>query len=302
MRVFQKIESYSGAQPVVLSIGNFDGLHRGHQYLLQKNLDLATKKGAKSVVLSFKPHPMQVLKKEAFSSLSTPMEQEELLEKIGVDEWIIEPFTPQMREESADSFMARLMKYVPLCGIVVGPDFHFGKNRQGDVNFLKAVGLRENFEVLIPEPYFDRGQRVSSSQIRSLLQQGDLDIATEFLGRPFSIQGKVISGFHRGAKLGFPTANISSALAKNLRRGSYITEVLALGGRWKAATNVGLHPTFGEEEELKIESHLLDFNQNLYGEDIKIEFLRFLRSEKKFESIEDLIAQIEKDIRAVRDY
>ncbi|MEY4615925.1 MAG: putative riboflavin kinase/FMN adenylyltransferase [Pseudomonadota bacterium] len=302
MRIFQRIESYLNEGPVVLSIGNFDGLHRGHQYLLQKNLDLATKKVARSVVLSFSPHPMQLLKPDSFISLGTVSDQEMLLEQMGIDHWIIEPFSQATKDETADAFFARILKYIPVCGIVVGPDFQFGKNRQGDVNFLKALGVSKGIEVLIPDAYLYHGQRVSSTQIRQLLQQGNVEMASDLLGRPFSVHGRVVSGFRRGHQIGFPTANITSSSARNLRRGVYVTVVSAFGKKWKAATNVGLHPTFGEEVELKIESHLLDFNQNLYGEEIQIEFHRFLRPENKFGGVDELVSQIQKDIKEVREH
>lgn len=301
MRIFSTIETYVGAEPVVLSIGNFDGLHRGHQYLLQKNLELASKKGARSVVLSFSPHSKQIFHPTTFCALSDYSDQERGFEQLGVDDWIIEPFTEQMRLEPPEVFLNRLLGHVPVCAIVVGPDFHFGKNRIGNVNLLGVVGASRGFEVLLPEPYFFGGQRVSSTQVRLMLSQGDVEAAADLLGRPYSIKGKVISGFHRGHQLGFPTANIVSSLARNLHRGVYKTLVYRAGRRWDGVTNVGFHPTFGEEPELKIETHILDFYENIYGEEIRIDFVRFLRGEMKFPSAEALVDQIKKDIQNARE-
>ncbi len=300
MRIFTKIETYLGTGPVILSIGNFDGLHRGHQYLLQKNMDLATQMGARSVVLSFSPHPMQVFKPESFYPLSNPLDQERALEQLGIDDWVIEPFSEHLRGEDPIAFLKRVVHYIPLKAIVVGPDFQFGKNRRGDGSLLKEFGSKNGFEVIFPEAYLYQGHRVSSSHIRRLLKQGDVESAADFLGHPFSVRGRVISGFHRGQKIGFPTANITSASASNLHRGVYSTFVYIKGVKWKGATNVGLHPTFGEDTEVKVETHLLDFNENLYGEEVRVEFIKFIRPEIKFPDVEALKAQIEKDVKVVR--
>lgn len=301
MRIFTKIETYSGTDAVVLSIGNFDGLHRGHQYLLQKNMDLATEKGARSAVLSFSPHPMQIFKPETFCPLSNPQDQELGFDQLGIDDWIIEPFSEKVRDEDPKDFLSRVIASVPLKAVIVGPDFKFGKNRQGDVNLLRDFGAKHGFDVVLPEPYIYQGHRVSSSLIRKLLNHGDVEAASDFLGRPFSIRGKVVSGFHRGQKIGFPTANVLNVSAKNLHRGVYSTFVYVKGTKWKGATNVGLHPTFGEDSDVKVETHLLDFNENLYGEEIRVEFLKFIRPEVKFMDIESLKSQIEKDIKIVRE-
>lgn len=301
MRIFNKISAYEKMAKVVLSIGNFDGLHRGHQYLLQKNLDLAAKTGARPAVLSFHPHPMQVFKPESFCALSSADDQELMLEQLGIEDWVIEPFSPAVQKEKAEDFLSRLFEAIPICGIVVGPDFRFGSDRRGDVDLLRSFGAKQGIEIVIPEPYVYQGQRVSSTLIRKLLQQGEVEAANDLLGRSYSIRGKVIAGFHRGHLIGFPTANISSPAAKNLRRGVYRSYVSVFGKKWLAATNVGLHPTFGEEAEIKIEAHLLDFSENLYGEDIRIEFTHFVRPEMKFAGAEFLKEQIAKDIQIVRE-
>lgn len=302
MKIFNEICNYQRTQPVVLSIGNFDGLHLGHQYVLQRNIDLATQLKAKSTVLSFYPHPLQVLKPdEVRYPLSGSTEQELGLENIGLDEWIREPFTQKMKEESPQSFVERLFRSVPLAAIVVGPDFRFGKNREGDVQRLSSLAQALGFQVVLPETYLYQGQRVSSSLIRQCLQKGEVKQANAFLGRPFSIHGKVISGFRRGRGLGFPTANIKALPAHNLRRGVYSTMTQVQGSRWKSATNIGLHPTFDEANELQVETHLLDFSENIYGADIKIEFVQFLRPEMKFKDLDTLKTQIAKDIQIVRE-
>jgi len=302
MKIYNEIKNYTGTQPVVLSIGNFDGLHLGHQYLLQKNIDLALKLGARSALLSFNPHPLRVLKPDLLRyPLSLPDEQEIELENIGIEDWIREPFTQKMREEPPQNFIERLARSIPLKAVVVGPDFCFGKNREGDVNMLQALASQLNFQLLIPESYLYQGQRVSSSLIRKALLNGEVEQAKTFLGKPYTISGEVITGFRRGRTIGFPTANIKTLGAHNLRRGVYSTIAYVGSKRWKAATNIGLHPTFEESKELQVEVHILDFSENIYGEKLKVEFVRFLRPEIKFTDIGSLKSQISKDVQVVRE-
>lgn len=301
MRIFTKIETYLGNEPVVISIGNFDGLHRGHQYLLEKNSELAKAINGRTAVLTFNPHPMQIFKPELFCPIGSPMNQQLGFETLGVDDWIIEPFSLDSKDEEASQFLQRLIRHMPVKGIVVGPDFQFGKNRQGNVNMLQDFCKQNKIDLILPPPFDYQGIRVSSTRIRQLLANGKIELAEELLGHSFAITGKVKPGFHRGRKIGFPTANITSPSAKNLLRGVYLTEVIVRGARFKAATNVGLHPTFGEDTELKIESHILDFQENLYGEEIKVEFKKFIRPEMKFADIKSLVSQIEKDIEFVRE-
>lgn len=302
MQVYKKIEDYKGSAPVVLSIGNFDGLHRGHQHLLQQNLDLSAKWGARSVVLSFFPHPMSIFKPTEFIPLSDLLDQEAGLETLGIDDWIIEPFGPSLRTETAEDFFQRLRQSLNIKAIVVGADFRFGRDRLGDGPFLKEKGSRHGFELVVPETYFYREHRVSSTLIRQMLHQGDVVSAGELLSRPYALRGIVETGFRRGRQLGYPTANVTNTRAGNLKRGVYATTVLLRGTRWKGATNVGLHPTFGEETQIKIETHILDFSENIYGEELKIEFNHFIRPEMKFSGVDSLKQQIEKDLQIVRTY
>ncbi len=302
MKIFNGMSNYQSHGPLILSIGNFDGLHLGHQYLLQKNSDLAVKWGARSGLLSFSPHPLQVLRpNEIRYPLSSSKDQEFELERLGVDDWIQEPFTIQVRDETARHFLERLVRSTSLKAIVVGPDFRFGKNREGDVALLQDLAPSLGYQVLVPEPYLFQGQRVSSSLIRQALLGGDVERAKSLLGRPFSISGKVISGFRRGRQIGFPTANIKASSVHNLRHGVYSTLVSVLGKKWKGATNIGVHPTFDESSELQIETHLLDFSENIYGEELKLEFIRFLRPEIQFKDVESLKIQIAKDVQVVRE-
>jgi len=302
MTIYNEIKYYSGTQPVVLSIGNFDGLHLGHQYLLQKNIDFAAKLGARAALLSFDPHPLKVIRPEELRYPLSLLEEQEIgLENMGMDEWIREPFTQKMREEKAQEFIERLVRYLPLKAVVVGADFRFGKNREGDITRLQSLASQFNFQVLTPETFLYQGQRVSSSLIRRFLLSGEIPQANAFLGRPYSVSGKVISGFRRGRTIGFPTANIKTVLAHNLQRGVYNTRAYIRGTRWKAATNIGLHPTFEESNELQVEVHLLDFSENIYGEELKIEFINFLRPEIKFKDVDSLKTQITKDVLLVRE-
>ncbi len=302
MRLFSSIESYKSEQPVVLSIGNFDGLHRGHQYLLQKNMELASKNGARSVVLTFNPHPMQLIKGDQFiAPLYGAQEQGRGLEKLGIDDWIQEPFTQKVLKESPISFWNRLIDNMNLSGLVVGPDFRFGQNRAGDTKVLAELAEKTQVILLLPEAYVYRGQRVSSTLIRQLLLRGDVESASDFLGRPYSLIGKVITGHRRGRQIGFPTANILTPQALNLKTGVYRTDVIVSGVKMRSATNIGFHPTVEEVKEVQVETHILDFDTNIYGEEIQIEFLKFIRPEMRFSSVEALKMQIAKDVQVVRE-
>lgn len=301
MRFFSSIESYQSDQPVILSIGNFDGIHRGHQYLLQNNLELASLKQGRSVVLTFYPHPMQVLKRNVFAApLYSSHEQGQVLEKLGIDDWIQEPFTKNVQEESPIHFWERLYRSMNLQAIVVGPDFRFGNNRSGDAQILSHLCQKHHVLLELPEPYVYRGERVSSTLIRQLLLRGDLESAADFLGRAYSLTGKVAAGQRRGRKLGYPTANMKTPQAQNLKRGVYNSLVTVNGQVYRAATNIGFHPTIEEVNEVQVECHILDFETNIYNEEIRVEFLHYIRSEKKFSNIEELKDQIEKDVQFVR--
>jgi riboflavin kinase/FMN adenylyltransferase len=306
MQIFDGIEALS--QPLrqsVVTIGNFDGIHRGHQKLLEVVKSYGQKLGAPTVVMTFHPHPISVLfpNKEVHRLFSLA-DQDEQLEKQGIDYLIRQKFDSHLAATSAEDFFQNyLLKPLRPKAIIVGHDFHFGKGRQGDFSLLKK--WCEPLGILVEQVsvYQLGGQTVSTSKIRELLSKADLAGALELLGRNYYIQGKVESGFGRGKKMGFPTANIAAPPGTVLPRGVYVTKVHAGGKSYGAVTNVGLSPTFEDKNPvLRVENFIFDFNDSLYHENITVEFFKFLRPEKKFKDVAELTEQISHDVRSAQEY
>lgn len=300
MRIYRKIEDFSSEHPVVLSLGNFDGLHRGHQHILSLNRQKSLQWGAEAVVLTFHPHPLSVFRKDEFIPLSDEGLQKQGLVHLGIDHWILEPFSPSLMAQSHVVFFERLKKNLNLKAIVVGEDFCFGSQRKGTIEYLREESIQGGFEVIVPPTYLLEGVRVSSSAIRDFLKNGEVEKAHDFLGHPYRIQGPVEKGEQRGRLLGFPTANLSSPLARNLKKGVYRTRVCLRDQVYMGVTNVGNNPTFETEGSLKLETHILDLSEDLYGQNLLIEFLGFIRPEKKFSSPSELMNQIKEDIKHAR--
>ncbi|MEN8241336.1 MAG: bifunctional riboflavin kinase/FAD synthetase [Chloroflexota bacterium] len=291
---------------VWLSIGSFDGVHLGHQSIINKLTAGAHAAGAPAVVLTFYPHPSVVLRgpRESFY-LTTPEEKAELLGELGVDLVITHPFNQEVAQMSAEDFIGQLVKHLTLAQLWVGYDFSLGRDREGNLPKLKEIGEKPeyNFSVHEVSALLSGGAVVSSSRIRSLLEAGDIESPASLLGRSFSISGEVVKGEGRGRKLGIPTANLSIAKERVVPgAGVYAGFVTHQGKSYPAVTNIGVRPTF---EDLPVapraESHILDFNEDLYGEEINLSFIARLRSEMRFESVEALMAQINLDIEKARE-
>jgi len=287
----------------VVTIGAFDGIHQGHKALLRETLRLSTELSLEPVVVTFDPHPRKVLQPQVpFKLLTTLEEKLKLIEKEGLEKVVVIPFTKALAELSPDLFVERyLIDLLRVKGVVVGFNFRFGKERKGDGELLKNFGTKYGFQVKIVPPVIIDNQRVSSSYIRDLLSQGEVERASLFLGRPYFLRGKVIKGEGRGRGLGFPTANLEVSEEKLVpARGVYAVWVDLDKQKYKGALNIGFNPTFGGKK-LSIEVHLLHFNhsQDLYGKIIQVDFIKYLRGEKKFSSIEDLIFQIRQDCQKV---
>jgi riboflavin kinase/FMN adenylyltransferase len=286
-----------------LTIGSFDGVHRGHQKLIKKLVVGAHTANAPAVVLTFYPHPAVTLRGRGDSNyLTSPEERAALLGELGVDVVITHPFNQEVAATSARDFMNTLQAHLNIRQLWVGHDFALGRNRQGDVPSLHRLG--EEFGFSLNEiPVFEvEGEVVSSSHIRWLLMEGLVEKANRLLGRPYQIKGKVEIGDGRGHALGFPTANLST-WAGHLQpaSGVYVSRATVNGVVWGAVTNVGVRPTFeASSVPTRVETHLLDFNGDLYGEEMELTFLARLRPEQKFSTIEELIAQIQSDIKNAR--
>ncbi len=285
----------------VVAIGSFDGIHIGHKALFEETKNLAEKLNAEPVVVTFDPHPRIVLFPEAnFKLLTTLEEKLYLLFKEGIKNVTLIPFTKTLADLSADLFIQEyIVDKLKAKGVVIGFNFRFGKGRKGDAEYLKTLGEKYNFTVKAVPPVILDGIVVSSSVIRNLIEKAQIEEANKLLGRPYFILGKVIKGKGRGRDLGYPTANIEVSSLKLLPpSGVYAVWVVINGKKFKGALNIGKRPTF-EEGETAIEVHIFDFNKNIYGETLKIEFIKHIREEKKFSSVEELKNQIKKDCQII---
>ena len=288
----------------VVTIGAYDGLHQGHQAVIARVRELAAERNARSAVVTFDQHPAFVVRPESAPRLLTDQDQRiELFEATGIDAVVIVPFDEAQSNEAPLPFIERvLVGCLKAEQIVVGADFHFGRNREGNVDLLRKVGDRFGFEVQ-PVELVERGdgvgEPVSSTAIRRALAGGNVRVAADMLGRPFEARGVVVTGDKRGRLLGFPTANLEvpnrmCLPADGVYAGWYERPD---GAVCPCAINIGRRPTFYEHADHSLlEAHLIGFEGDLYGEPAKVRFVEFLRSERKFEGIESLIAQLRQDI------
>ena len=288
----------------VVTIGAYDGLHQGHQAVIARVRELAAERNARSAVVTFDQHPAFVVRPESAPRLLTDQDQRiELFEATGIDAVVIVPFDEAQSNEAPLPFIERvLVGCLKAEQIVVGADFHFGRNREGNVDLLRKVGDRFGFEVQ-PVELVERGdgvgEPVSSTAIRRALAGGNVRVAADMLGRPFEARGVVVTGDKRGRLLGFPTANLEvpnrmCLPADGVYAGWYERPD---GAVCPCAINIGRRPTFYEHADHSLlEAHLIGFEGDLYGEPAKVRFVEFLRSERKFDGIESLIAQLRQDI------
>lgn len=286
-----------------LTIGVFDGVHRGHQKIIQQLTAGAHSEGAPAVLLSFSPHPAKILAGRDIPCITTPDERAELLFELGVDYVITLDFTRQLSERSAEDFMADLKKHLGLKRLLMGYDFALGKNRAGNVERLTQIGRELDYQTQVFDAFPINGEIISSTLIRQMIADGNVAGTAVKLGRYYSAQGPVIPGDGRGRTIGIPTANVDIPTGKAIpANGVYACFVLVEGTRHMAAVNIGLRPTFTGGNALpRIEAHLLDFNTDLYGKTVTVEFVERLRGEQKFTSVDELIAQIRSDVAQTRE-
>jgi riboflavin kinase/FMN adenylyltransferase len=300
---FDKIEK--PFKNAVITIGNFDGVHLGHQALFHEVIEKADAINGTSIVMTFEPHPVRVLKQNGHLSLITVYEQKiELIESSGVDVLICVPFTKEFATISAKEFIQDvLLKSIGMKAIVVGKDYTFGRNREGDIDLLKTYAKNLGFEVIIAD-WIQTSKnwpgRISSTRTRELVMAGKVDEAQKLLGRYYQIRGKVASGRNRGAKLlGFPTANIVLQNELCPKNGIYAVTVEYSGKIYQGVANIGFSPTF-DDHIFSVEVHILDFNENIYGQKIRINFVQRIRGEIRFSNLPELSDQIKKDIVRAR--
>ena len=286
----------------VLTIGNFDGVHKGHLALFEKVKERAKEIGGESAVMTFDPHPVKVMRPENAPPLITPIHQKiKLIEQSGVDVIFCLPFTKEFSQTTAREFVQNiLVRKIGIKELVVGYDYSFGKGREGNIELLKELGNHFNYRIHVVGPVKIAETLVSSTSIRNLVMEGRLDEARILLGRHYEVAGTVIKGKNRGARLlGFPTANLKLIDELSPKMGVYAVYVLFNGDAYQGVTNIGYNPTFGNGA-FSVETHLLDFEGDLLGKTIRIQFIARLRDEKTFENAETLAEQIQKDIDAAR--
>jgi riboflavin kinase / FMN adenylyltransferase len=302
MEIIRDINSAYITRPTVLTIGSFDGIHRGHQHLIGQIVARAKEEsGMVSALVTLHPHPKVVLRPNSqMRYLSTIEERLDLLAPLGLDYVVVFPFSLETSQIRARDFIQILIDRLSLTEIICGKDFALGYKREGTVDFLRAMGREKGFAVTIVEPYALDGEIVSSTRIRELIAVGDLEQATRLLGRHPSIRGRVIRGDQRGRTLGFPTANLAVPERRQIPAdGIYATRVNIGRRRFSGAANVGIRPTFDKGQRL-IEVFILDFDEDLYDQVITVEFVKRLREELKFDSVNALIEQMGKDVVETR--
>ncbi len=297
MIVWNGIERYpADADAVVATIGNFDGVHLGHRAILASARDDAQRRGAKVLLVTFDPHPLSVVDSARRPRLlQTRRQKLDALETAGLDGVLILRFDEALAATSAEEFFTRVLAArVAHAAVHVGESFHFGRGRAGNLELLRRIGASAGFDVAsVPSVRVDT-EVVSSSAIRRHIEEGEVERARPMLGRPFALTGEVVRGEGRGRLLDFPTANLAVENELLPRRGVYVTQSVALALRHPSVTNIGVRPTFGAGETV-VESHLIDFSENLYRERMEIRFLARIRDEQKFASGGELSDQIARD-------
>jgi riboflavin kinase/FMN adenylyltransferase len=287
-----------------LTIGSFDGVHYGHQAVIQQLVRGAHAEGSPAVILTFHPHPSVVLRgKVGAIYLTLPDERVKLLEQLGADLVIIEPFTRELAATSAEEFVNQLVNHLGLRHLLIGHDFSLGRGREGNFDVLKGFGKLRGFDVEEMQAVQLDGEVVSSSKIRVMLESGEVGQAARWLSRPYQITGMVVPGDQRGRTIGIPTANLSVPEGKIFpANGVYACKAWLDGHAWAAATNIGVRPTFdGQGQAVHLEAHLLDYSGDLYGSTISLDFIERLRGEQRFENIQALVHQINLDIQKTRE-
>jgi riboflavin kinase/FMN adenylyltransferase len=304
MRLFHGTENAEIARPTVVTLGVFDGLHLGHQLIMKTVVERARAISAVPTVITFEPHPRAVLHPESAPPLLQTVDQKiEALSVLGIEQTIVIHFDEAFSRLPAEDFLREVVKNrLQAKEVYLGRGFAFGHNREGNIQLLKKVSNQLGFIAdEVPEVGL-RGQRVSSSRIRELLLSGRVNLARRMLGRPYGVEGPVVSGSERGAQIGFPTANIQPHNRVIPRGGVYVTATL-IDGQWRrSVTNIGTRPTFESDSTTSVETYVMNWTGDLYGDVVRVRFLHRLRDEQKFGSIDELTSQIGRDVARARRY
>jgi len=304
MRLFHGTDNAEIQRPTVLTLGVFDGLHLGHQLIIRTVVKRAREIGAVPTVITFDPHPRAVLHPESAPPLLQTLDQKvEGFSVLGIEQTIVIRFDEEFSQTRAEDFLHDVVRdRLHAKEVYLGRGFAFGHSREGNIDLLRRVSQELGFFAdEVPEVQF-RNRRVSSSKVRGLLSEGRVNLARRLLGRPYGVEGRVERGAERGAGLGFPTANLHPRNRVIPRNGVYVTGTL-IDGEWRrSVTNVGVRPTFTADTEPSVETFVLNWAGDLYGDVVRVRFLHRLRDELKFGSIEELKAQIERDVKRAESY
>ena len=300
MIIINSLEEIKSFDKSVVTIGKFDGIHNGHKVLIEKTVSIAKEQDFKSVVITFKNSPLSYFFNRETKEIITEEDNMNLFKSLGVDIVIDIPFDKSMAEISAEDFVKNiLIEGLHAKKVIVGHDFAFARNREGNAQTLKQLGSKYSFDVDVIGPVRIKGKRVSSTFIKELVQTGEIDEIQEYLGRDYTIEGEVIKAKQVGRTIGFPTANLK--LKESLvipKRGIYATKVYIDNEVYIGATNVGYNPTVNGNK-MSIETNILEFDKDIYGKTIKLEFLERIRDEKKFKDLNELKVQLKKDINYI---
>jgi riboflavin kinase / FMN adenylyltransferase len=305
METLRSISELSKLQgPIFLAIGVFDGVHLGHQSVISTSTSHARSANGTPVVITFDPHPLKVLRPQKAPHLLTATQHKiALIRDLGVEHLLVIPFDKNFAATPPENFIEQLvMDSNPLGEICVGHEWSFGKDRRGNLDLLKKLGAQFDFHVIAIPPVKVDGTVVSSTAIRRAVEKGDLATAATMLGRDYTILGTVVSGSKIGKKLGYPTANLSAHSEQFPPNGVYFAEATLDGALYPGVVNLGYRPTVSSgKPERVLEIYLLDFDRDIYGKDVEVRFIRYLRPEQKFDSLEALVRQIERDVRQARE-
>lgn len=301
MGVEQELATIVPEREVLLTIGVFDGVHMGHRYLIKELNQRAQERNLMSGIVTFNPHPQSVLRpNDQVPWLSSLENRVSKLRELGVNLITVLSFTPELAQLSPREFVVLLKKYLKMRGLIIGPDFALGRERQGNASLLYSLGQEMGFTVETVPPLTADGEVVSSTLIRQALANGNMGKVAKLMGCHFRLSGKVISAAKRGQRLGFPTANLDIKPGQALPcNGVYVTVACLEGKQLASVTNIGTRPTFGENEK-SVETHILNYQGDLYSKELEVRFIAKLRDEKQFASPEELKTQIRKDIERAK--
>lgn len=293
MKVTKGLKNALSSHPSILTLGTFDGIHQGHRTIISKLTSESKKHDLKSIILTFFPHPRNIVSSKKIKSISTIDEKIQIFSELDLDELIIQNFNKSFSEMGAEEFIKLLVNNLNLKKIIVGYNHRFGKNRSADINILKDFSSKYDFEVVEIKAFEVEKIKISSTKIRNAINDGNIDVCNNYLGYNFNINGIVVKGKSIGKSIGFPTANINIAEEYKIipKNGVYLVRCFFEKNKFYGMMNIGFNPTFGSNEKT-IEVNIFDFNRDLYDKNIRIEFLKFIRDEVKFDNAEELQNQL----------